>query len=236
MAAGYLLTNTLELLASDPETVLLWAFFSFLFSAALPVTWLAFALQYAGRTRWLSPGRFWVFCVVPLLSFLVLTTQDHRLVWQSVALLQVEGFQVLSISYGPWFWVQMLYSYSLLIAGAVLIGREYFFSHRIYRRQSLWMVAGLLIPVVYNFIFVLRVFPGLSKDYSPLAFALTGLAFAMGIFRYRLLNLMPVARNVLVDTLSDRGAGPGPGAAHRRSQPGRAFPSSTFHPACPKTA
>jgi PAS domain S-box-containing protein len=50
-------------------------------------------------------------------------------------------------------------------------------------------------------VFGLNPIPGL--DWTPVAFVLSGLILVVGVFRFRLLDLIPVARNVLVDTMGD---------------------------------
>lgn len=56
------------------------------------------------------------------------------------------------------------------------------------------MVAGVLLPLVANLSFVLRLIPGWTKDYSSLMAALGGLCFSIGCLRYRLFSVVPVSR------------------------------------------
>jgi PAS domain S-box-containing protein len=134
---------------------------------------------------------------------LALTTEQHGLIWTSYRFERVAGFLVMHVEHGTWFYIFGLYLYTSLLAGAGLIGYAYFGSHRIFRQQSLWTAIGALIPLLVNAIYVFSFFPGLHQDYSAIAFALAGLFFTVGIFRYRLLNLAPVARAALVETMPD---------------------------------
>lgn len=204
VVAGWLFANIIEVVAPVESATLFWAKFGYLFISIIPASWLAFALTYAGRRAWLVPSRFWVFFVIPLVTLLLaLTTEMHGLIWSGYRFEQVSGLLVMVVDHGPWFWVFGLYMYSCLLAGAALIGHAYFGSHKIFRQQSLWTVTGALIPLAANAIYAFKVFPGLRQDYSSIAFAMAGLIFSVGIFKFRLLNLAPVARAALVETMPD---------------------------------
>lgn len=202
---GFLLTNTAELLVPTPGATLFLAQLDYLFIALTPAAWFAFVLAYTGRERWLTLSRFWPFCISPLITILLAWTNGlHGLIWQSYSFQPVGAFISMSVgAYGSWFWVHTLYSYSLFLVGAALVSVAFFRSHRLYRRQSAWALAGALTPLLANLVYIFRLVPGLRKDFSPVTFAMAGLAFAVSIFRYRLFDLMPVARAVLVEELRD---------------------------------
>jgi PAS domain S-box-containing protein len=204
IAAGFTIGNTLELISPTQSGTLFWAKFDYIFISVLPIAWLVLALQYSGNSQWLSPRRFWVFFIFPILTFsFALTTEKHGLVWASYTFREAGNFLALRVQHGLWFYVNMVYAYMLLIAGAVLVGREHFLTHRIFRQQTNWMLLGVVIPLMFNAVYVFRLIPGLDKDFSPVAFALSGLAFVVGIFRYRLLNLRPIARDFVVEHMPE---------------------------------
>jgi signal transduction histidine kinase len=201
---GFLVVNLLELLAPTEAGTLFLAKFNYIFIVALPVTWLAFTLQYTGRTRWLQPGRFWIFCIEPVLTLVMaLTTEQHGLIWSAYRFQAEAGFLAIQVEHGPWFWLHVLYALGLLLAGSFLAARAYFNARGIYSHQSAWVVIGVLAPLSANVVYLFDLIPGLTKDFTPIAFALSGLAFTRGIYKYQLLNLMPVARYALVDTLPE---------------------------------
>lgn len=203
--AGWLIFNTAELLDPTPAGTLLWAKLTYLFIALASVAWLAFALAYTGWDQWLAPGRFWIFCIVPVVfSLLTLTNDYHHLIWQRYSLVPVSGLLAMWVDeYGPLFWLGVASNYSLVVMGAVLIGRVFLASHAIYRQQALWVMVGASLPLIANLLYVFRIIPGYRQDFSPIVWALGGLAFAIAILRHRLLDLMPVARQVLVDNMDD---------------------------------
>jgi signal transduction histidine kinase len=202
---GWLVLNTAELVAPSAAATLFWARLSYLFIASTPLAWLAFALQYTGLQRWMVPARFAWACVVPVVTFLLAVTDPlHHLLWRTYEFLPVGNLLAMRVvDYGPWFWIFAAYAYALVLLGAFLIGRQYFTSFRPYRRQSAWVVAGALIPVAANLVYLSRLVPGLTKDFTSVSFAFASMAFVVGIFRYRLFDLKPIAREVVVDSMRD---------------------------------
>ncbi len=202
---GWLGLNTLELVDPTPAGTLLWAKLEYFFFTSGPVAWMLFALQYTGRDRWLTRRRTALLFLVPLIgSFLALTNDWHHLIWKRYTFTPINNWLAMTVvAYGPWFWVHILYTYSMLLVGAFIIIREYFQAWKPYRQQSLWSVVGAILPLVFNIVYVFHLIPGFRKDYSSISYALSGLAFTLAVVRYQLFDLMPVARKTLVDEMGD---------------------------------
>jgi PAS domain S-box-containing protein len=202
--SAWLILNTLELADPTEAGTVFWAKVTYPFFTVAPVLWLAFALQYTGRQRRLTPVRFAALCVIPLvISSLALTNDWHHLIWRSYTFVPASGLLAMSVTYGPMFWVHVLYGYTLVVVGAATIGGEYFRSFKLYRRQSTWLIVGAIAPLLVNIVYVFRLIPGFRKDYSAVGFAFAGVAFAIAMFRFRLFKLKPVARDALIDRMRD---------------------------------
>lgn len=199
---GWLLCNTLELLAPSQAGTLFWSKATYSMIAFTAVAWLGFALRYTEQTHWLEARRFLLLCLIPVISLLVIWTNEwHHWLWRSYRFTPINGMLAINVDYGPYFWVHSAYSYLLIFVGMFLILRSYIRSFRPYRQQSTFLVIGVLIPILFNLAHVFRLLPGLQKDYTAVSFALGGLAIAFGLFRYRLFDLRPIARHFLVDSL-----------------------------------
>ena len=61
LAVVWALANALEMAGTDLPTKLFWANVQYVCYVALPVAWLALALQYTGRDEWLT-RRPWPCC------------------------------------------------------------------------------------------------------------------------------------------------------------------------------
>ena len=202
---GWLLLNTFELTDPTEAGTLFWAKLAYPFLTFAPVAWLAFALQYTGRDKWLTPGRLILLCIAPFLtSSFALTNDLHHLIWKSYTFTPIGNWLAMNVTlYGPWFWVHFTFGYSLIFVGVFIIVQGYFRSWGVYRQQSVWSVIGAIGPIIFNVVHVFHLIPGFRQDYTSVSYALAGVAFAVAIFRYRLFDLKPVARNALIESMSD---------------------------------
>ena len=203
---GWLISSTFELIVNTDQSTVFIAKLSYLFILSAPIFLLGFALEYTGKQKWLSYPRFMLFWIIPTITFvLVQTNVIHGLIWFKYSVVPVnQDLQILRISsYGSWFWIQATYNYSLIITGAIVISNQYLQSNTLYRKQMGWLILGAVAPLIFNLIYILRLIPTLKKDFSPLAFSFAGLAFAIGIFRHRLLDIMPIARNTIIENMEE---------------------------------
>jgi signal transduction histidine kinase len=202
--SGWLIFNMFELGAQSPTATQFWSKVSYPFITLTPVAWVAFALQYTNRDAWLAPQRFWVAYLVPLVTIvLLITNRYHALIWEEVAFVRVDRLLAMHVEHGLWFWVHVIYSYGLVLIGALFIGQETLSALQLYRKQSIWLMTGALIPILFNLVYVSKLVPGFEKDYTSISFALAAIFFAAGMFRHRLFDLKPVARARVVDTIGD---------------------------------
>jgi diguanylate cyclase (GGDEF)-like protein len=204
--AAYLFFNTLELVNPTPQGTLFFAQVCYLCIGMLTVNWLAFALVFSNRESWLASPYFRLLWIIPsVTAVLVFTNAYHHLIWKEFTFIPVtNGFLYLRvITYGGWFWVFWLQAYVLILVSAVLMVRARITSRKNYRMQSRLTVAATLLPLGVNLVYVLHLIPGFSKDYSPLSYAFSGILLAVSIFRYRMLDLTPFGRAILMDNMTD---------------------------------
>lgn len=189
--------HTLELVSHDPQRVLVFSRLTYLFIAFCPVFWFLFSLELTLGFRKLMWRTFLVLALLPMVTSLVAWTNPlHHLLWRENTFLQAGAFLVnVVVRYGPWFWVHFAYSYLLYLVGIVLIVREFFRQHRLYRNQAYWVLAGGILPLLSNLAYVLRFFGPDTKDFSPLVIALSGGCFTIGIRKCSLAAISPLPRD-----------------------------------------
>jgi PAS domain S-box-containing protein len=202
--AEWSLGYVLELGSADLPSKLWWASVEYLGIVTVPLMWLVFALQYTSHARWLTHRNLVLLAIEPaIMLLLVWTNGAHGLVWQHVALADGGSFAVLDVIYGDWFWVHATYSYLLLLLGALPLIKMLSSSTRLYREQSSVLLIGVCAPWLGNAFYLAGVSPFPNLDLTPFAFTATGLMFAWDLFRLRLLDLAPVARHAVVESMSD---------------------------------
>jgi len=202
--AVWSLGYALELAGADLVTKLFWARAQYLGIVLVPVAWLAFALQYTDRSRWLTHRRLLLMVLVPLLTLLLAWTNDvHHLIWSRADLYRHGAFSVLALTYGPMFWVFAAYTYLALLLGSFLLLQSLFYAPRLVRWQTIALLIAVLAPWGGNLLYLSGLNPFGYLDLTPFAFTLSGLALAWGIFHLRLLDIVPVARDTVIESMSD---------------------------------
>ena len=194
----------LEIASVDLSAKLLWGKIQYIGIVIVPLAWLIFAITHAYQSRRVTLRSALVLSLVPLITVaLVWTTEAHGLIWKEIGLYQTDHFSALDVSYGPWFWVHSLYSYSLLLFGTVLIVRSLGRMRGVYRGQAEALLIGVAVPWAGNILYLFGLTPVSHLDLTPLAFALTTVALAWGIFGFRLMNMAPLARDLIVHEMQD---------------------------------
>jgi PAS domain S-box-containing protein len=205
--AEWSLGYALELAGTDVPTKLFWLNIEYLGIVIVPVAWLALALQYTGRTKWLAPRLLVLLSIEPLITLVLVWTNDiHHLIHAKVGLEINSAFTVLVITRGTWYWINVVYSFLLLLLGTALIVSFIPTLRRsasVYRGQVSALCIAVLVPWVSNAVTDFGLSPLPHLDLTPLAFTVTGIAMAWSLFRFRLLDITPVARYAVVESMSD---------------------------------
>jgi PAS domain S-box-containing protein len=190
----------LELSTADPSGKSFWGDLKYVGICVLPAAWLAFTLQYTGRGHLVTRKVLAALTVEPLVVLLVLAfPPTHDLVrWYPEG-----GDELPVVETGPVFWVHFVYAYTLIAVGSTVFVATMVGLSRTYRRMAFALVSAALLPWVANALHNFEVGPFARIDLTPFLFVVTGAVLVWGVFRERLLNLSPLARGVIVDTMTD---------------------------------
>jgi signal transduction histidine kinase/CheY-like chemotaxis protein/PAS domain-containing protein/HPt (histidine-containing phosphotransfer) domain-containing protein len=198
--AEWVLTYAFELISVDPDSKLFWAKLQYIGIVNAPMAWSVFAAQYAGRSAWLISRHLLLLLCIPAITLaLVFTNESHGWIWSSIQP-SANGLGALVLAYGPWFWVHTLFCYVLMFLGSVLLARASLRSGSFYRRVAAVILLSAVMPWFGNMLYVFRIF---TADLTPLAFSLSALLLGWCLFRFRLLDIVPVAHDTIIAGMSD---------------------------------
>ena len=203
-ASVWSLGYALELAAGDVASKLAWANFQYFGIVCVPPLWLLFSLAYTGRRGCVRPTCWVLLGAVPVMTVALAWLEgDLGLMRRSFHLDLSGGFALLAVDFGPWFWANAAYSYVLLGAGMLLLVPVVLRSPFLYRWQAGTVLLGLAAPWLGNACYIFGIGPFPHLDLTIFGFIPTGLTVAWGLFRYRLLDVVPVARDAVLDGMSD---------------------------------
>ncbi len=178
-----------------------WLNCSYLGIVAIPTSWLLLALQYSGYDGWLTRHRLLWLTLVPLLTLCVIWTNGfHGLFRSQIAISELGA---ITATKEPAFWLHTVYSYMLLILGSSFLIREAMRLRHLYRGQASMLLLGVLIPWIGNILSISGSIPLPGLDLTPFTFLLTGIVIFWSLFRHRLLDIVPVARDTIIESMDD---------------------------------
>lgn len=203
-AAVWTFAYALELSVA-PAAKLFWAKMQYLGIVSVALGWLAFGLQYTGQGRWLNRRTIPLLLISPITTLvLVWTNEYHGLIWSNISLDTSGDFPILDFSHGIGFWACIAFSYICLSTGTFLLILTFIRSPHLYRRQTAVVVIGMFPPWIGNAMYITGLTPWPILDLTPFGIALSCLIVAFGIFRFRLLDVVPIARDLVIESMSDR--------------------------------
>ncbi len=166
----------------------------------VPTAILVFSLDHARLRHWLPRPILIFLFVEPVLAFLLQWTDPwHNLYFGGKRALNT----TMLLNLGPAGWANIYYSYILVFAAVVILFAHLFRSVGIYRGQTATILAAVIVPWIVNIGSVST--GGLlpNADVTPFIFTVTALAISLSIWGYRLLDIMPIAHNVLIENMND---------------------------------
>jgi PAS domain S-box-containing protein len=167
----------------------------------LPSAWAIFALSYTDS--WSPTARRCIpfLALIPVVSLILNWVTPLRPLFFETIRFQVQGSLLIPHrTNGPWFYVHALYNYALIALGMYLLVRQAVQTFQIYRLQALTLLFGAIAPLIPN---ILVSFQLVNIPITYIGFAISGLIYGWALFRYQLLDLVPVAREKLIDNMTD---------------------------------
>jgi signal transduction histidine kinase len=177
---------------------------SYLGVVTIPVFYLLFVLRFTKLLRFRDLKYGFALFVFPLITLiLAFTNEQHHLIWSGFSPISEET-NIMTYQHGFWFWVgYMVYSYMLLVVATYFL---FAFNRqnknkKACRKQG-WLVAiAGLCPWVVSLFYITGYSPVEGLDITPISTTLSNILFTIAIIKSRFLNLVPVAREALMETL-----------------------------------
>lgn len=183
---------------------ILWSKIQYLGVTTSPIFLLVFALRLTRRDRLITPRNLLLLSIIPFAVLVLAWTNEwHNLVWPSFTPSPNPGETLIIYGHGPAVWVLVVYSYLLLLASTLLLLQAAYCWRHIYRRQAILLLATVFFPWMGSIIYIFRLGPDPAMDFTSAGFALAGILFTYTIYRLRLFDLSPIAREQVIENMQD---------------------------------
>lgn len=188
----------------DIELKYLFARLEYIGMAFAPVTWFLFASEYSGVCKEFVRKYQKTFFLMPLaIILLMLTNSFHKMYFSGYYPDFSRGFPLLVLKHGPFFWLFFIYSYILILFGIFFFFNQFIHLTAPYRGQAAIALTAACIPVLGNILHIAHVGPFAFLDPTPFAFTITGLVLFWGVMQHKFLNIIPIARENVIESMSD---------------------------------
>ena len=196
--------RALEGAAQTYEAKLTFGKLSYLGIASVAPLWLMAAASYCGLDRWLARRRLMLLWIIPIITMMLALTSDwHRWLWSNVAPASAAMNGNLFYERGWWWYCALVFNYSALVVGSVMLVRQALQMGHGVRRQAALLITAVAIPWVANILNLLYIQPFRGFDLTPFALAISGVIMAWGVFRFQLFDLTPLVHSAIIDDLRD---------------------------------
>ena len=193
-----------ELYAKSLSAKLIFAQIQYIGITLIPIAWLRLACIHTGRKL---PKGVWLASALIAAATLIQVFFISRpnLFWSHPSLVAATSdLFTVNYDYGPWFYYILTPFISILVLVSLsMLLHMLVQPHIVYKRQTILIIVGTLIPLVLNVLYVLDITPVSHLNYASASLSITGILYGYALFKYRYLDLFPLARDVLFEQMHD---------------------------------
>ncbi len=198
------LASAMEAISHGLSLKLLWAKIEYVGATNTGPFALVFCIAFSGHNEWRAPRKLVLLWILPVITLLLATTNElHHLIWSALTPTPTPADNLYIYHPGAVFWVYIAYTYAYATIGALLLLQEFLGSSSLYRRQSGIILFSMIFPWVGGGLYVFGLNPMPGLDLTPVSFAFTAIVIAWGLSSAKLLDLIPVAHRILLQSMQD---------------------------------
>lgn len=202
LVAIWAISDGFEAAATTIQMKLLWSRISYIGITNSAVMFVMFSLAYSRNFRFSTNKFSYLGFVIPIITIvLAFSSSHHKLLWTGITILPGTNNGV--YYYGLWFWVNVAYQYSLIVAGIIILVAGALKAYSKHRMQTWLLLISVMLPFCASILYVFKLMPVKGVDLTPVAFIFTGIIIGFSIYRLGFFNILPIAHRQTIDNLDD---------------------------------
>jgi diguanylate cyclase (GGDEF)-like protein/PAS domain S-box-containing protein len=192
-----------EIMKADPEWFFLWIRVEYFGISFIAGCFLCLSIDFTGRFKTYKTSLFITFIGISLFFLIVVLTNNfHHLYYTSIEVDYRGLFPTAALGRGIFYILNALWFVGSFLLSFILCLHHFFRTTVVLRKRTLTMLIALIICLVNYFIYILKVIPW-SLDIGPIIITINGLVLSIAITRLAFLNISPIAREQVFESMRD---------------------------------
>ncbi len=203
----YILGYSFELASLDLTLMLFWNKFQYIGIMTFPTLYFLFANQFSANDKWVNKKNIPFLFIIPAICLGLKFFDDSlHLIYLSSTFDTSGIIPLLSFEKGPVYYITVAYNLVMVTLATFLLIIKRKHASSLYLRQTniILAVSIILYALFLFYLSGISIFPKLAHlDLNPFVYSLWGFAISYAILRYKLFDLVPIARDALIEILGD---------------------------------
>ncbi|MDD4172190.1 MAG: histidine kinase N-terminal 7TM domain-containing protein [Syntrophomonas sp.] len=192
-----------EIHSSTIPAMFFWLKIEYIGIAPLPALWILFVVRYTKKEHFFDKTTAAALFIIPIITYImVYTNNHHHLFYRSMDIVVQNGLNLLNMSRGPWYWINICYLNLLILMGNIILLRSWRQTQAPLNQQYAAMFFGSLVPWGGLLVYLSGNSP-LNLDLSPFGMIFTGLVYMFSLIHFRFFDIIPVASTVVLEKMRD---------------------------------
>lgn len=171
-------------------------YFSYIGIIFLPISLYFTALIFT-NTKIKFKSKYLLLFIVPVISLISLWTNDaHHLFFKEY------NINLEKCKFGPFFIIHEFYSYFIYGISIIHLLNYFRKNSGLFSQQLTLVIVGTIFPFAINLLGTLGIIQ-ITIYITPIALAISIICFALALFKFQLLNSLPIALTKIVNRISD---------------------------------
>ncbi|MDN3202590.1 sensor histidine kinase [Algoriphagus sediminis] len=194
----------LELASQNISDMIFWGKLQYIGIALAPAAWLYFTLKYTDYKLQRNRPLVYSLLLIPIVTIiLVWTNESHHWHYISIGLNESGPIPLLKLENGPWYFVNVAYSYLVFSLGILVLWKRFRFADPLHRAQTRLILFAGIFPLFFNLLYQTGIFiPYDGIDLTPYAFLFTYIIVGIAILKFNLFSIKPIARDKVVEAIT----------------------------------
>lgn len=162
----------------------------------IPIAFMFLGILFS-KTKIHFKKSYMILLIIPIIStVLMFTNSTHHLFFKEYS------YNTSEIVVGPYHIINAVYSYSCMLIGLFFLLKYPIKNSGFFSKQSFLIFLGGLFPLTINILATFDIISSTVYD-TPISFSVAILCFALAIFKFDFLKVIPIALQRVVDRMSD---------------------------------